>query len=140
MKHVICWLVGLAALGCASVRTIDHVSWWDTPQYTYFYVAYAEWDGGTLVASRLMRCTVNRDNSVSCVPEHDVDRLLSPNAPPASGTPSSPTTSTTAPVAPAPSAAPTAPPAAAPPPSVPPPAAPAPTATTPPAPAPAPAQ
>ena len=64
-------LLGFA--GCAApMRSVTHISSWSTPNGDYFYLAYAEIDQ----ISRLKLCRIKDDNTVTCVDQPEVDRLL----------------------------------------------------------------
>lgn len=58
------------ATGCAptAVRAVTHVSTWGD----YMYIAYAE----NQDTSKVQLCTVNADNSITCVDQDEVNRLL----------------------------------------------------------------
>jgi len=136
-------------LGCAGTvnRGITHISvLGDEESAAYFYVAYGEGPGREIKFSRLLRCTVNPNNTVTCVPEPEVDQALDPNAPPAPQPTQAappppaqpvPVQTAPAPLAPTPAGSgPVAPPAPAPPAETTPPAPAPPAETTPPEPAP----
>lgn len=103
----------VTASSCAPPqRGVTHVVW---PEGNSFYVAYVEdvTGAGIPYATRLQRCTINADNTATCVPEAAANALLTPGAPPATvaatGSPASaPTAGTPAPAAPATAAPPPA--------------------------------
>lgn len=79
----------LSTLGCASTRrSVTHVR----VEHDKAYVAYAEWEDGGLTfitgskdRSRVKRCAINPDNTLSCEEDADINAILNPqegNAPP----------------------------------------------------------
>lgn len=59
----------LLLTGCSqTVRAVTHVSTWGD----YMYIAYAENDD----VSKVQLCTVNADNSITCVDQTEVNALL----------------------------------------------------------------
>ncbi len=65
---------GAAVLGgCRPpIRTITHVSAWSGDRSDYLYIAYAENDD----VSKIRRCIINDDNTMTCHEEQEVNALL----------------------------------------------------------------
>ncbi len=65
---------GVATLGgCRPpIRTITHVSAWSGGQGDYLYIAYAENED----LSKIRRCIINEDNTMTCNEEQEVNALL----------------------------------------------------------------
>lgn len=78
MKRTILLLAGMASLafaasGCApTIRSVTHMSTWKGGNGPYIYIGYAE----NSDVSKLKRCAVNADNTMTCAEEDDVNKLL----------------------------------------------------------------
>ncbi|HWV39476.1 MAG TPA: hypothetical protein VN033_13485 [Vulgatibacter sp.] len=74
--------VTVLASGCTSTRrSITHVR----TESDKAYIAYAEWDqglgtwiSGTNDRSKVKRCSINPDNSLSCEEAEELNALLNP--------------------------------------------------------------
>ncbi len=71
----------LATVGAASIaacapplRNVTHISGWSGDNNDYLYVAYTE-DG---TAAFVKLCRVQPNNTLACVDQPEVDRLLNP--------------------------------------------------------------
>jgi hypothetical protein len=65
--------LGMLAAGCgAPIRSVTHISTWKGPEGPYIYIGYAE-DNDT---SKLRRCIVNADNTLTCNEEEAANAVL----------------------------------------------------------------
>lgn len=71
----------LASFGAASIaacapplRSVTHISGWSGDNHDYLYIAYTE--EGTTAFVKL--CRVQPNNTLACVDQPEVDRLLNP--------------------------------------------------------------
>lgn len=85
-KHTSLFLLGVLvfASGCATTRrSVTHVR----VEKDKAFIAYAEWDEGFMVGSndrsRVKRCSINADNSLTCAEDADINHVLNPQEDPA---------------------------------------------------------
>ena len=72
-KFAIALFLGGLASGCSTtVRAVTHVSTWTGPGGDYLYIGYAENND----VSKVRKCNVNADNTVTCTEQEEVNKLL----------------------------------------------------------------
>jgi len=62
--------------GCKTARTIKNISWWDNYAYVNYWVGKCSAATCTKGESKVKRCVINEDNSVTCTEEEALTPLL----------------------------------------------------------------
>ena len=72
LELVLLCVLGFGSFGCATIRSVTHISTWKGEAGEYIYIGYAENND----TSKLRRCAVNPDNTLTCYEEDQANRLL----------------------------------------------------------------